>query len=79
MSQENSIERFLRSNGAWVCLSEFLGTSGLLKMNLLNKLFYNDIVPLVMTNRAMYPSCEEEVHTIVRSQAIIMMSFNNSI
>lgn len=62
--------RFLKSTDCNRVLSEFLTIDRVLKFNVLNKLFYNVLIPKIMKNRGIYPTITPELHLLIKENAL---------
>lgn len=60
-------------------LSEFLPIDCILRYNVLNKLFYNKIIPIVMKNRGIYPTITPELHLLIKENTLWSLQFSNSV
>lgn len=51
-------------------VTEFLTVSKILKLQQLNKEFYNKVIPTVMYNRHMFPSVDPQMHLYISNQCL---------
>lgn len=59
-------------------LSTFLPVAKVLELNLVNKEFYDKIVPEIMRNRKMYPSINLQLHLFIRDDKLYGHHLDNN-
>ena len=73
------VQRFLSKQGCWSTLSEFLTVPQILQLNLVNRQFYEEVVPHFMRNRNLNPSITPETHIFAKGGTIYQLHFNNQV
>ena len=59
------VQSFLKSQGCMQIVTEFLSINKVLDLQLINKDFYEVIIPTIMTNRKMYPNIDPKMHMFI--------------
>ena len=76
--QSNS-KALLQSKRCMATISQFLGIKDVLRLNLVNKFFYNDVVPKIFEFRQLYSSLTPETYLIQKNNIVHQLHYNNSV
>lgn len=63
-------KKLLGSTGCMQTISEFLTVHKFIAMNLVNRQFYDRIIPEVMTQRKLYPNIDPQMHLFIYNQQL---------
>ena len=63
-------QKFFKSMDCNRVLSEFLPIDKILSYNVLNKNFYNQIIPTIMMRRGIFPTVTPELHLLIKENAL---------
>jgi len=76
-SKNPKITIFLKSQHTQQAMSYYLPKTDILGLNLVNKHFYDVVVPRIMKNRQMYPSINPETHFFINKGEMYGLSMSN--
>ena len=70
--------KIVQSQNCMMEISKFLPANQLLEWQLINKKFYENVVPTVMRNRQMNPVIAQKIHLFLKDKAVYGMTLNDS-
>jgi len=70
--------KLLKSINCMQVITSFLPVQDLLKFNVLNRRFYNEVVPAIMKYRAVYPKVQAEFHLLMKDKKLYGFALNAS-
>jgi len=76
LSLSSSVERLLKSKGCMDMITSYMPMKTLISYNLLNRYFYDRLVPEIMEQRKLYQSLDKDTHLFIEKNKLYGLGIN---